>query len=1290
MGRLNPRIRQSGCRTTMAASEAAAAMAARWPSGEGGGSVGSALAWFDAPHRPGVSDHLVDPEAAPAGGQQRGMPRRPTPPAARRLKPADQLVAAGGYRPGQQLTPRAARRERRPAAAAAAAALPEPSPEPEYRGGLLGAAPVALSARVGSEIVAGGSLELLQRVVEQQDKEIRAMRGESKSAAQQSSLVSSLEERLRRAEASEMATTHRFKLLEDQLALAATAARQRQTQVDNELQNIQRTLVAANQQMSDAAGQRRDLHSDVEGVHDKLAERVEKYATAITEQIHRGDEERLKLESSTKSLLQGVETTVSDKMRNIENMMLPELDRKMADAVGGVARKLDDGLARLATALREVDMLRNQGDAHVRKDVGAVGQLVQKGLLQLKAEAERQKAAVTAVVKAEVQNRLLNLEGLKGEVEAQRLEIQAENEAGLQELDEQLRALITEQVEMVANEAREAKTEAETTREMLIQEAATLREEFAAGDHALMTEWQRLMGIEHNKLLAQLDRTRQELRAESKTREEEVRQLNEKVGETNSTLEAGLAELRSSLDTAEGGLKTALEEATVKLGEADEELRTKLTADVERLEKEQQQIEAELGKRLGSEVAKLEGQISTNAEVLAEHGVRLDAVEDLVEEHHLEMVKGFDKHEADVAEKLLALQEETAETLFGFREHLDTELNTVNDEAEKNQEKNAKAIEECKSGLLAELASASERIVTQLGESEERMLANAASTTEAMLALEQEMVSAGELVAEEFDKRAGATAAHVDEVATELRERMMSMRQSVTKTEERGVRANADTLAAVVELRSSLAGARTEQVALDAQLALLRDRLAEAEEEVAEVKTHQSQHQSKLFEMQQRKQESDEASDEEPDGIPQELLDELDLIVGRRVEKRAEPWEDRLAEYEQTARLSATRLQERIQRANGRCSECELAIAAMGDDTEDMRQAIEAQQENMGSHSEFMAAQDERITAHEGRTAVAEEGIAKLRGRADAHEQRADTLLEQAGKMGERVTSLDDRVTSLERQDYRTIEALGGLDSRTEKLEQQRTDLQALADTAVEERTQAAQQVEALQQRIDASDLRHQATEDSVEAVQERVRESEETVVGLQSHAEEMEARQQDADDRVNAGISECSEKLEALEEQLVQQAQQAEASETGTEMDSALVERLEELGSKLTEATDRIEAVNQDALSARSSLLDKIAEGKRGVEELQKKCTAAADDVATIQNTLQECVSADVLDAAVESLRSAAEEQNAELDELQAGQRDAETKARDMDTTLRQVNDTLQRHEDSMAVREEVEGTKF
>ena len=51
---------------------------------------------------------------------------------------------------------------------------------------------------------------------------------------------------------------------------------------------------------------------------------------------------------------------------------------------------------------------------------------------------------------------------------------------------------------------------------------------------------------------------------------------------------------------------------------------------------------------------------------------------------------------------------------------------------------------------------------------------------------------------------------------------------------------------------------------------------------------------------------------------------------------------------------------------------------------------------------EWLAAQDTRMTAYEGRTAVAEKGIASLQV--------------QAGKMGERVSSLDGRVASLEQK----------------------------------------------------------------------------------------------------------------------------------------------------------------------------------------------------------------------------------------------------------------------------------
>ena len=96
-----------------------------------------------------------------------------------------------------------------------------------------------------------------------------------------------------------------------------------------------------------------------------------------------------------------------------------------AVALAAQSKALEDGasldcVAKLAPALEEQ---RERGNADNDAQIVAFNNAVL--------------AAVTAGVKAEVQNRLLNLEGLKGEVEAQRLEIQAENEAGLQELDEQ-------------------------------------------------------------------------------------------------------------------------------------------------------------------------------------------------------------------------------------------------------------------------------------------------------------------------------------------------------------------------------------------------------------------------------------------------------------------------------------------------------------------------------------------------------------------------------------------------------------------------------------------------------------------------------------------------------------------------------------------------------------------------------------------------------------------------------------------------------------------------------------
>ena len=565
------------------------AQAQRFPQGN----VGDALRWFDDPHRPGVSDALVAAERAPgraAGQRQQPQPQpelqqqqqqqprqnqawgggraenhgfvaRPTPPAARRFEHQQQRGPSGmtvdpeerqwggggagrpaGYRPGQRLTPNAARNlEAAPprnhaggggGGGGGGGAAEHPNLDlRSFRDYLL--QPKSFSAREPQQQQGGGAMQLLdrqqapavsfgeqatsaevmsnlgqlyarltavenseqalQRTVQQQDQEIRAARYEAKDNAKQTQLVAQLEERLRHTEASESASSMRLRQIEESINQGNANTRERQQQLDNELRDMQRLLAAAEQKLGDAAIQRRELHGDVEGVHDKLADRVEKYATALNEQIQRSNEERLKLESSTKGLLHEVSTAVTDKMRNMENLLLPELGRKTTEAVNNVNRKMEDGLSKIATALREVDQLRNAGDAQVRQEVGSVQELVQKGLLQLKAEAEKQKSTVATLVKAEIQNRMLNMDGIGSKMEEMRLDVANEHQEGLQQLAE-VRAGLLEQLQTVSAEAGAARRDAAQARELMESEMGNLRSEFEASDHGMMLEWRGMMG----------------------------------------------------------------------------------------------------------------------------------------------------------------------------------------------------------------------------------------------------------------------------------------------------------------------------------------------------------------------------------------------------------------------------------------------------------------------------------------------------------------------------------------------------------------------------------------------------------------------------------------------------------------------------------------------------------------------------------------------------------------------------------------------------------------------------
>ena len=1269
------------------------AQAARWPGGRAG--VADALAWVDAPHRAGISDALVDPERAagqptagkPASGRG-GMPSRPTPPAARRLQPA------AGYRAGrapqqQPQPPPAQQQQQQQQQAWEAPAQPAQQQQvgaPGQPGGpnldlrsfrdyLLQPKPKAFSAREASPAFtplenpasrasreAQGSAEVmsslgqlyarltalensestLQRTVAQQDQEIRAARSEAQSVAKQTQVMVQLEERLRRAEAAEAAATHRLKSVEEQLGAGSALARERQSAVDNELKNIQHALAAANQQMSDAAGQRRELHTDVEAVNDKLAERVERYAVALNDQIHRANEERLKLESSTKGLLHEVSTAVTDKMRNLEHQMLPSLDRKMVEAVGGVQRKLDDGLAKLATALREVDQLRNQGDANVRKDVGAVQELVQKGLLQLKAEAEKQKAAVTTLVKAEIQNRLLNMDGLGSRLEAQRLEIAAEHEAGMQQLAE-VRAGLTEQVGLVANEVREAKAEAENTRETIIAEVAALRSEYAASDHGMMMEWRQMMGREHTKMSDRIAKLEVALKQESTTRQQSVREVIGSVIETKDALESAVSEWRDAMDAAETRWDQSLGASVEKLEAADAELQAKMREEVEVLEKEQRRTHSELDMKLTRVSANLEGQISANSETIGELGVRMEAVEQLLAEQASALEKGLEKGLENTAAKVLALQEETAETLFGFREHLDNELNSINDEAEKQQEETAASIQKNRAELKEEML---EQLTLQVTETEERMLS---AQNEATSALQEQMVEAGQLVAEAIEARALATTEHVEGVATDLKDTMMSLRIRTTAAEERAMRVNSETQAAVVELSANLEGLTT-QVAMGSEVAQVRSRVEAAETELEEVKSHQSRHHSRLAEMQDGTGQDDAESEPRYDIHP-ELLAEITELVDTRVE----PWEDKLSQYEQAQRASATRLHERIQRANGRCGTCEVAIGRLEEDAQRVHEQLDAASERADGQDDRMDAQDSRMQEHEARTDDAEGRIGTLEGRADEGDSRIGVLEEAKVAIEERLDSAEGRLTALEEQDGMTAEALGVLDSRTGKLEEEIVDVRTAVDTADTERVIVAEEVEAVRVRVDAIDEYRQTASEAADAVLGRVDRLEEA-------SEQAQARME--------GVDQTHHELEAKLD--------AVATDMGEQLDT-----ISRLGEQLEQTIEQMSGAERETKATLTELTDKIAQN--GQEDmvhfdmLQKQCTTNKDELAALQDTLDAYVTQESLTVQLEDFQTAGQEQAGQLITTVT---DAMASKDEMEAADRKISDMaakMQRHETSL-----------
>jgi hypothetical protein len=242
----------------------------------------------------------------------------------------------------------------------------------------------------------------------------------------------------------------------------------------------------------------------VADLESKLAERVERYVGALNEQIGRADHERQRMEEGTRALMAAVESGLKEKIRGFEATVY-EQQRQLSDSITGAQQRMDDGLSRLTAGLKDVDSLRNQGDAAVQSQVQSLQAQTQQGLVKLREEGNSQKGMLTTLVQTEIQNRVLNIESIEGVVE--RAELQRE------ESEEELRSAVSAvkrageaQADRLAEQLAEAEQKLERLEQGSRAELAELKATLEAGERGFKAALAEAMADEQERNTAGLGR----------------------------------------------------------------------------------------------------------------------------------------------------------------------------------------------------------------------------------------------------------------------------------------------------------------------------------------------------------------------------------------------------------------------------------------------------------------------------------------------------------------------------------------------------------------------------------------------------------------------------------------------------------------------------------------------------------------------------------------------------------------------------------------------------------------
>ncbi len=563
-------------------------------------------------------------------------------------------------------------------------------------GGSFGAALGDLPAQVAQMASRLGQLEqenaVMRRTMEMRDAEVRKAAQLDQTVKGVARQMAEIDETLRRASNAHDGAARRIRALEDAVGYGSDtggAHAGRLHTLEEAMRAVQAECQGLANELANAAGERtqaaQKAQSSLDEASRQLADRLQGVEANLGVQLRTVQDDARARDEGTKAALQQLSEEVNTQFAEVNGDVIPGLDRSLRDQLAELRRVVESSVTQMAEDLASTRDRAERDRGSIRTDLKDLQGVAQKGLLTLRAESEKQGKTLASIIKEEIATRTLNFETVNKQIEEVRLQLDADMSASGNDLAA-AREEMQSQFEMNASAIDAVREDLETVRTSTIDTyLENLRGEMLSvveqrhgtcmetvKGYGLATE-QELRQVANRIVKEEMTRAEadsDEMKALEQLREQVTRSIEDwhtamdkfdaqHAAEQKKRVEAEKA-IKLDLEGQVSSLRTKTEEnyeaQLVLLEGVRDELHAKVDQTAETLNSTITLQKKESDRAIDRAVTSAESRADTLESAL---------------ERDIASVRG---ELSGVEEELTKLQDESRQTLIGFREYMETEF----------------------------------------------------------------------------------------------------------------------------------------------------------------------------------------------------------------------------------------------------------------------------------------------------------------------------------------------------------------------------------------------------------------------------------------------------------------------------------------------------------------------------------------------------------------------------------------------------------------------------------------